>query len=74
MASFARMRVPVDDDISAARIGWLSADRPARLRLVADGYGIGRDERRDVLAVLDRSIERGGEFVRRRVGQASRGS
>ena len=32
VAAFARMCVPIDDDINAARLGWESNDRPARLR------------------------------------------
>ncbi len=67
VASFARMCVPIDDDVSSARLGWLEQDRPGRLRLVADAYGLDADTRLELLAILDRSIEMGGEFVRRRV-------
>lgn len=67
LAAFARMCVPIDDDVSAARLGWVTADRPARLRLVCDEYGLDRDGRGVVLDCLSRSIQRGGEFVRRRV-------
>lgn len=66
----ARMCVPVDDDVSAARLGWEPADGPARLRLVAETYGLDRPERREVLEILADSIARGGEFMVRRV-QAS---
>ncbi len=38
LACFARMCVPVDDDISASRLGWSEADLPARLRLVAERF------------------------------------
>ena len=67
LASFARMCVPIDDDINATKNGWASNDQPARLRLVADVYDLGPDDRSELLSILDRSIERGGEFVRRRV-------
>ena len=67
LASFARMCVPIDDDVNAARLGWHPADRPARLRIVADAYGLSADDRIDVLSLLDRSIRQAGEFVRRRV-------
>jgi hypothetical protein len=67
LVSFARMCVPVDDDINAARLGWTPADRPARLRLVADAYGLSLAERHELHGVLSDSIARGGEFVRRRV-------
>ena len=67
LAQFARMCVPVDDEISAARLGWHPADKPARLRLVADSYGLGTTGRQQLVEVLAGSIARGGEFVRRRV-------
>ncbi len=67
LASFARMCVPIDDGVNAARLGWVDADLPGRLRLVADAYGMEPSDRTEVLEILDRSIEAGGEFVRRRV-------
>jgi hypothetical protein len=67
LVQFARMCVPVDDDISAARQGWTPADRPARLRLVADAYGLDLAERQELQRILSESIAGGGEFVRRRV-------
>jgi hypothetical protein len=68
LAQFARLCVPVDDEISAARLGWHPAAKPARLRLVADSYGLDATARQQLVEVLDSSIARGGEFVRRRVG------
>ena len=67
LAQMARMCVPVDDDVSASRLGWAPADRPARLRLVADAYGLDAAGRAELLDVLAGTIDRGGEFVRRRV-------
>lgn len=67
LAAFARMCVPIDDDTNAERLGWSPADRPARLRLVADAYGLTAAQRSELLACLDASIAGGGEFVRRRV-------
>jgi hypothetical protein len=67
LVQFARMCVPVDDDLSAARQGWAPADRPARLRLVADAYGLDLAERHELQRLLGDSIVRGGEFVRLRV-------
>jgi len=66
LAQFARMCVPVDDEVNAPKLGWEPHDVFARLRLVADAYGLppGRSE---FLAVLAAGIERGGEFVLRRV-------
>jgi thiamine kinase-like enzyme len=67
LAQFARMCVPIDDDVSAERLGWQVADRAARLRVVADAYGLDGDGRADLLQLLAESIARGGQFVRRRV-------
>ncbi|WP_349257766.1 phosphotransferase [Iamia sp.] len=67
LAQMARMCVPIDDDINAARLGWEAGDRPARLRLVADAYGLDAAARRELVDILADSIARGGEFVRRRV-------
>jgi hypothetical protein len=67
LGAMARMCVPFSDDTGAAQLGWHPADRPARLRLVADAYGLDRPGRQELLTVLDDSMERGGEFVRRRV-------
>lgn len=67
LAQFARMCVPIDDDINSTRLGWGDIDRPTRLRLVADAYGLLIQGRSELLDILDDSIARAGEFVRRRV-------
>jgi hypothetical protein len=67
LAAFARMCVPIDDDVNAPKLGWKSIDRPARLRLVCDSYGCSETGRVEVLTCLSDSIERGGEFFRRRI-------
>lgn len=66
LAAMARMCVPVDDD-SCVRLGWSDADRPGRLRVVADAYGLDAEGRTVLLACLDDSIAAGGRFVQRRV-------
>ena len=66
LAALARMCVPVDDDASSTKLGWHPSDRPGRVRLACDAYGLGPEGREEVLRSLDRSIARGGEFVRRR--------
>jgi hypothetical protein len=66
LACFARMCVPIDDE-SRVRFGWGAADLPARLRLVADEYGLEADERAELLTALGETIARGGEFLLRRV-------
>ncbi len=67
LAQMARMCVPVDDDVNAARLGWEPADRPARLRSVADAYGLNHAQRQELLEILADSIARGGEFLQRRI-------
>jgi hypothetical protein len=67
LAACARMCVPVDDDVSARRLGFEATDRPARLRLVADAYGLDADGRQELIGHLDRSMRGGGAFVQRRV-------
>ncbi len=67
LASFARMCVPVDDDVNATRQGWHPADRPRRVRLVCDAYGLDGAGRAEVLEALSQAMEHGGAFVRRRV-------
>ena len=67
VAQFARMCVPIDDDLSAARLGWTSADRAFRLRTVADTCGSSPAERLRLLGILDDVIARGGAFVQKRV-------
>jgi hypothetical protein len=67
LASFARMCVPIDDEVNAAKLGWLDPDRPVRLRLVADAYGLDRTERPQLVEILSDSMAQGGAFVRRRV-------
>ena len=52
--------------VSAINNGWLPADRPRRLRLACDTYGFDAVGRHEVLGLLGASIDRGGEFVRRR--------
>ena len=67
LAQLARLCVPIENDFDQVRLGWQPADRPARLRLVADAYGLGRDGRKELLSTIDVALNRGEEFVRRRV-------
>ena len=61
------MCVPIDDDLSASRLGFADLNRPARLRLVADTYGLDAEDRHALVELFDRSMESGGSFVQRRV-------
>lgn len=65
VAAFARMCVPIDDEVDAARLGWEPADRPGRLRMICDTYGLDGAGRTEVLESLSYAIGRHGEFVRR---------
>ena len=73
LASCAWTWVPIDDGISAARLGWADADLPARLRLVADTYGLDAEERLQLVRLLDHVIDRHSEWVRRRVEEGDPG-
>ena len=65
LAQFARMCVPIDDAQSAALLGWDGPDKPSRLRLVCDSYGLDRPGRDDMLDILDDAMAHSGEFVKR---------
>ena len=67
LAQLARLCVPIDDELDQARLGWRPADRPARLRLVADAYGLDRAGRANLLAAMNDAIDRVEAVVRRRV-------
>jgi hypothetical protein len=67
LAQFARMCVPIDDDMSAALLGWQITDHPDRLRVVTEVYELDKDARGEFLECLDRTMNRGQDFVRRRV-------
>ncbi len=67
VAQLARLCVPIDDDVDQDRLGWRPADRPARLRLVADAYGLARDGRAELLTAMDDAIARIEAAVRRAV-------
>ena len=67
VAHLARLCVPIDDDFDQVRLGWRPADRPARLRLVADAYGLDRDGRAELLTAMNDAIARIEAAVRRSV-------
>jgi hypothetical protein len=53
LAHLARLCVPVDDDVDQDRMGWRPTDRPDRLRLVADAYGLDGGGRAELLTAVD---------------------
>jgi hypothetical protein len=67
LAHLARLCVPIEDEFDQTRMGWLPADRPTRLRLVADAYGLDRDGRAELLPAMNDAIDCVESAVRRRV-------
>jgi Phosphotransferase enzyme family len=67
LAQFARLCVPIEHDLDQARLGWRAADRPARLRLAADAYGLDREGRAELLTAMSDAMDRIEAAVRRRV-------
>jgi hypothetical protein len=67
LAHLARLCVPVDDELDQARLGWRPVDRTARLRLVADAYGLDGDGRAELLPAMSDAIDRVEAAVRRSV-------
>jgi hypothetical protein len=67
LAHLARLCVPIEDEVDQERLGWVPADRPARLRLVADGYGLSREGRLQLLEAIGEAIDRVDAAVRRHV-------
>jgi len=67
VAHLARLCVPIDDELDQARLGWRPADRPARLRLVADAYGLDQGERAELLTAMDDAITQITTAARRSV-------
>ena len=58
LAHLARLCVPIDHDFDQERLGWRPADRPARLRLVADAYGLDPEGRAELPTAIDDAIDR----------------
>lgn len=67
VAQLARMCVPIDDDFDQRRLGWGDADGPARLRLVADAYGLDHAGRRELLGALDDAVDQIESAARRSI-------
>jgi len=74
LAQLARLCVPIDDDLDQVRLGWRPGDGPARLRLVADAYGLDRAGRGELLTATDDALDRIEAAVRRAVDAGHPGS
>jgi hypothetical protein len=60
------MTVPIDTPEDAARTGRGGLDPFVRLRVVADGYGLGAD-RWALVDAVERNVADGGTFLQRRI-------
>jgi hypothetical protein len=58
LAHLARFCVPLDDDIDRTRLGWHPANQPARLRLLADAYGLDDSQRLDLPDAINDAMDR----------------
>lgn len=67
VAHLARLCIPIEDDVDQDRLGWLPADRPARLRVVADAYGLDQSGRAELPHAIDAAIDTVEAAVRRAV-------
>jgi hypothetical protein len=67
LAQLARLCVPIDAEQDRARMGWRSNDQPARLRMVADAYGLDLLGRAELPAAIDDALTRVESAVRRSV-------
>lgn len=63
----ARLCVPIEAEFDQVRLGWKPADRPARLRLVADEYGLDQEGRTELLSAIDNALDGIESTVRRSV-------
>ncbi|MDT0347209.1 phosphotransferase enzyme family protein [Streptomyces litchfieldiae] len=67
VAMTARYWVPMLDPVSASGSYPAGLDAPARLRLLADGYGLSTSERAVLPRVIEEATERGRAFVAGRI-------
>lgn len=67
VAQLARLCVPIEDDFDQDRIGWQPAARPARLRLVAEAYGLDRGGRAELLTAMNDALARIEAAARRSI-------
>lgn len=67
LGALAAMCIPLDTPDDAARTGREHLDPFARLRVVADGYGLADADRAGLIDAIAERFDDGGRFVRRRV-------
>lgn len=69
LAQFIRLCLPIEADLDMDRMGWNRGDRAARLRLLADSYGLDRTGRAELPAAIDDAIDRIEAVARRNAEQ-----
>jgi len=69
LAHLARVCVPIEHDRDRARMGWRPADHGARVRSVADAYGLDGAGRKELLTAIDDALERIETMVRESVSR-----
>jgi Ser/Thr protein kinase RdoA (MazF antagonist) len=67
LAHLVRHLVPIIDDTMGAFLGWTPANRPARLRLAADRYGLDAAARAELLELIPVALARSRDLHRGRV-------
>jgi hypothetical protein len=67
LAQLARHLTPVAADDMTAILGWEPADRPSRLRLIADTYGLDAAGRTELLDLIPVAMARARSFIEGRV-------
>jgi hypothetical protein len=67
LAQLARHLVPILGDDMSDLLGWAPADRPARLRLVADTYGLDDEGRVELLDLIPVAMAQARSFIEGRV-------
>lgn len=68
LAQLARLLVPIEHEVDQRRMGWKLTDQPARLRLIADSYGLDREGRYVLLGAIDDAVDRVEAAARRGFG------
>lgn len=68
LAHLARLCVPIEHHMDRDRMGWGPADHPARLRLVADAYGLDAGGRAELLRAIPDALQRVETAARRNFG------
>lgn len=70
LAQLARLCVPIEHEIDCTRMGWHVSDQPARLRLIADSYGLTADDRHKLPEVIDEALDRVEQSARAALASA----